>query len=276
VLNVAEDHLDWHSSIEEYARTKGRIYTGAGVAVYNADDAWSTLLAAGHAHTESFLLDEPGPGRFGLVDGVLVDGTVALAEVSDIRPPGLHNVANALAAAALARVYGVAPDAVRDGLQAFTPGDHRAVLVGEWDGVRYVNDSKATNPHAAASSLGAYPAVVWIVGGQLKGASIDDLVAEVAPRLRGVVVLGADRDLISASLARHAPQVPALRVDPGDDEAVDEVMVTAVRAARAMARPGDVVLLAPAAASFDMFTNYAQRGEAYAAAVTGLHGHGVR
>ena len=268
VLNVAEDHLDWHSSLEEYARTKGRIYTGAGVAVYNADDAWSTLLAAGHAHAESFRLDEPGSGRFGVVDGVLVDGTVALAEVSDVRPPGPHNVANALAAAALARVYGVAPHAVRDGLQAFTPGDHRAVLVGEWDGVRYVNDSKATNPHAAASSLGAYPAVVWIAGGQLKGASIDDLVVAAAPRLRGVVVLGADQDLISASLARHAPQVPAHRVDPGDDEAVDEVLVEAVRAARAMARPGDVVLLAPAAASFDMFTNYAQRGEAFVAAVT--------
>jgi UDP-N-acetylmuramoylalanine--D-glutamate ligase len=268
VLNVAEDHLDWHGSMDGYEADKGKIYAGAETALYNADDARSTLLALGHQNAVGFTLDEPGANRFGLVEGWLMEGDTRLAEVSEIRPPGLHNVANALAAAALARIYGVPPLAVRDGLAAFQPGDHRAVLVGEWDGIRYVNDSKATNPHAAASSLGAYPSVVWVAGGQLKGASVDELVVEAAPRLRGVVILGADADVISASLARHAPQVPAHRVVPGDDEP----MIAAVRAASAMARPGDVVLLAPAAASLDMFGNYAARGDAFAEAVKRLHG----
>lgn len=268
VLNVAEDHLDWHGSIDDYAADKGKIYAAAGTAVYNADDVWSTLLAAGHPDPVGFTLDQPGTNRFGLLEGWLMDRDAQLAEVSEVRPPGLHNAANALAAAALARVHGVPATAVRDGLAAYQPGDHRAVLVAEHEGVRYINDSKATNPHAAAGSLGAYSSVVWLAGGQLKGASIDALVAEVAPRLRGVVVLGVDADVISASLARHAPQVPTHRVVPGDDDP----MIAAVRAASAMARPGDVVLLAPAAASLDMFTNYAARGNAFADAVKRLTG----
>ncbi|HEV8557525.1 MAG TPA: UDP-N-acetylmuramoyl-L-alanine--D-glutamate ligase [Actinophytocola sp.] len=268
VLNVAEDHLDWHGSLDEYAADKGRIYTGAGSAVFNADDVWSTLLAAGHPGAMGFTLDEPGDNRFGIVDGWLVDGAERLAEVAEIRAPGLHNVANALAATALARVHGVPSAAVAEGLRAFQPGEHRAVVVGEWENIRYVNDSKATNPHAAASSLGAYASVVWLVGGQLKGASIDALVAEAASRLRGAVVMGADRGVVAAALARHAPQIPTYQVGPGDDDP----MTAAVRAARGMARPGDVVLLAPAAASLDMFRDYAARGEAFAAAVKRLHG----
>jgi UDP-N-acetylmuramoylalanine--D-glutamate ligase len=270
VLNVAEDHLDWHGDLGEYAATKGKIYDHAETAVYNVDDARSTLLATGHPNAVGFTLDMPGESRFGVLEGWLVDADARLAEVDDVRPPGLHNVANALAAAALARVHGVPAEAVGEGLRRFRPGEHRAVLVGEHGNVRFVNDSKATNPHAAASSLGAYSSVVWVAGGQLKGASIDELVSEVAPRLRGVVLLGVDAEVISASLARHAPHVPTHRVDPGDDEP----MTAAVRAASAMARPGDVVLLAPAAASLDMFTNYAARGEAFATAVRRLTGDG--
>jgi UDP-N-acetylmuramoylalanine--D-glutamate ligase len=268
VLNIAEDHLDWHGSMADYEADKAKIYAGAEIALYNADDARSTLLAVGHHNAVGFTLDEPGYNRFGLIEGWLVDGDTRLAEVAEIKLPGLHNVANALAAAGLARLHEVPPEAVRDGLAAFQPGAHRETLIGEWDGIRFVNDSKATNPHAAASSLGAYSSVVWVAGGQLKGASVDELVIEAAPRLRGVVVLGVDADVISASLARHAPQVPAHRVVPGDDEP----MIAAVRAASAMARPGDVVLLAPAAASLDMFPNYGARGDAFAAAVRSLHG----
>jgi UDP-N-acetylmuramoylalanine--D-glutamate ligase len=268
VLNLAEDHIDWHGSMAEYEADKGKIYAGAETALYNADDARTTLLAVGHPNAVGFTLDEPGYNRFGLIEGWLVDGETRLAEVDEIKLPGLHNVANALAAAGLARLHGVVPGAVREGLAAYEPGNHRATPVGEWDGIQYVNDSKATNPHAAASSLGAYASVVWVAGGQLKGASVDELVIEAAPRLRGVVVLGADADVFLASLARHAPQVPAHRVVPGDDEP----MIAAVRAASAMARPGDVVLLAPAAASLDMFGNYAERGDAFAAAVRRLHG----
>jgi UDP-N-acetylmuramoylalanine--D-glutamate ligase len=270
VLNVAEDHLDWHGSMAEYAAAKGRIYAGADVAVINVDDEWSVRLAANKPNQLTCTLGEPAGDGLGIAGGWLVHGGERLCPVEQVRPPGRHNLANALAAAALARVHGVPATAVRDGLRAFEPGAHRAELVGEWHGVRYINDSKATNPHAAACSLRAHPSVVWLAGGQLKGARIDELVVSVADRLRGVVVLGADREVISASLARHAPDVPVHRVAPRDDEP----MIAAVRAAGAMARPGDVVLLAPAAASLDMFRDYAERGEAFAKAVAQLHGAG--
>jgi UDP-N-acetylmuramoylalanine--D-glutamate ligase len=163
----------------------------------------------------------------------------------------------------------VPPKAVAAGLAAFQPGEHRAAVVGEIDGVRYVDDSKATNPHAAAASLRAHPRVVWIAGGLLKGAQVDDLVRETAGRLVGTVLIGADREVIATALARHAPDVPVHRVSGGDDDPMS-VMSSAVHAARAMARPGDVVLLAPSAASQDMFTDYRHRGRAFADAVARL------
>jgi UDP-N-acetylmuramoylalanine--D-glutamate ligase len=182
------------------------------------------------------------------------------------------------AAAALARAAGAASDAVARGLAGFTGGAHRNVLVGTVDGVDWVDDSKATNPHAAAASLAAYPRVVWIAGGLLKGADVDPLVAEVAPRLSGVVLLGRDRARFAASLARHAPSVPVVEVPSGDDEPVHGVpedaaglvMRRVVVAAADLARPGDTVLLAPAAASMDVFRDYAHRGRAFADAVRSL------
>jgi UDP-N-acetylmuramoylalanine--D-glutamate ligase len=126
-----------------------------------------------------------------------------------------------------------------------------------------VDDSKATNPHAAAASLAAYPRVVWVAGGLLKGAPVDELVASVAGRLAGAVLLGADRAAVRAAIARHAPDVPVVEVARTDDGAMSEV----VRAAAALARPGDTVLLAPAAASMDMFRDYGARGDAFATAV---------
>jgi UDP-N-acetylmuramoylalanine--D-glutamate ligase len=202
------------------------------------------------------------------VDGVLVDGDVELAPSDIVRPPGAHNVANALAAAALARSYGVPAPAVRAGLAGYTPQPHRNAFVATVHGVDYVDDSKATNPHAAFASLSAYPRIVWIAGGQLKGVDVADLVAAVAGRLAGAVLLGVDRAELATALARHAPQVPVIDVSSIDDGAMGEV----VRAAAALARPGDTVLLAPAAASLDMFASYARRGEAFAAAVRALPG----
>jgi UDP-N-acetylmuramoylalanine--D-glutamate ligase len=157
----------------------------------------------------------------------------------------------------------VPPVAVRDGLRAFRPEPHRIAQVGEVDGVRFVDDSKATNPHAAAASLHSFEKVVWVAGGLLKGADVDDLVKDAASRLRGVVLIGADREQIAQALARHAPDVPVVDV-PSTDTGVMDVVVT--RAAE-LAEPGDVVLLAPAAASMDMFPNYGARGDAFAAAV---------
>jgi UDP-N-acetylmuramoylalanine--D-glutamate ligase len=263
VLNVAEDHLEWHGSMAAYVQDKARIYAGAELAVYNADDVESERLAADLPQRVSFTLGTPAVGQFGVADGWLVHGDLLLVPVAEVRPVGPHNVANALAAAALARAYGVSPEAVRAGLGAFTPPAHRVELVAEADGVRYINDSKATNTHAAQGSLGAFDSVVWVAGGLLHGAQVADLVAETAARLRGVVLIGADQDVFAAALARHAPDVPVHRVGSGDDDP----MLTAVRAANAMATRGDVVLLAPAAKSHDLFASYVHRGTAFAEAV---------
>ncbi|MFC8507058.1 UDP-N-acetylmuramoyl-L-alanine--D-glutamate ligase [Streptomyces sp. NPDC057411] len=281
VLNLAPDHLDWHGSMEAYAADKGRIYEGNQVAcVYNvADKATEDLVVEADVEEGcraiGFTLGTPGPSQLGVVEDLLVDRAFVenrhknaqeLAEVSDVQPPAPHNIANALAAAALARAFGVEPKAVRDGLRAFRPDPHRIELVEEIDGVVYVDDSKATNTHAAEASLAAYDPIVWIAGGLAKGAEFDELVRDAAKRLRGVVLIGQDRALIREALARHAPEVPVVDLDRTDTGA----MSAAVREAASLARPGDTVLLAPACASMDMFTNYNKRGEAFADAVRAL------
>ncbi len=275
VLNVAADHLDWHAGMDSYVRDKGRIFAAGTIAICNCDDAWSSRLACAAAGKKAigFTLGVPRAGQLGVADGMLIDrafcpsgGSAELAAVADVAPAAPHNVANALAAAALARAYGAPSAAVRDGLRAFEPEPHRISLVGRVRQVDYVDDSKATNPHAAAASLAAYPAVVWVAGGLLKGADVDDLVAGAAARLRGAVLLGADRAKIREALARHAPNVPVTEVDRTDTGAMDHVVTEAA----ALARPGDTVLLAPAAASLDMFSSYGARGDAFAAAVRNL------
>ncbi len=271
LLNLAPDHLDWHGSFEDYATAKAGVWFGA-VAIGNADDPLvRSLLGTAPGEQVSFTLGEPVDGQLGVASGHLVsrafgDEDVVLAAVEDVRPAGAHNVANALAAAALARSVAVPPDAIADGLAAFVPDPHRNQPVAEHGGVRWVDDSKATNAHAARGSLLGYERIVWVAGGQLKGASVDELVAEVAPRLAGAVLLGVDRHQVAEALRRHAPDVPVIMVDTNDDGAMLEV----VRAAAGLARPGDTVLLAPAAASYDMFAGYAARGHAFAAAIEAL------
>ena len=199
---------------------------------------------------------------------------VVLADVADVRPAAPHNLANALAAAALARslhhtgLLTVPAEAVRAGLRAVDPGAHRIAHVATVDGVDYVDDSKATNAHAAAASLQAFPQVVWVAGGLAKGGQFDELVAGAKDRLRGAVLMGRDRAVVAEALARHAPEIPVVEVVGTDTGAMDDV----VRAAAALARPGDTVLLAPACASMDMFRDYAERGDAFAAAVRRLPG----
>ena len=294
ILNLAPDHLDWHGSFEAYAADKARIWAAGTAAVFNADDDATRLLAVDRAEAISFTLGDPAPGQFGVRDGFLVEHQVVrsagdsaesgcathhsiirLAPVVAVQPAAPHNAANALAAAALARTVGVAPEAVQAGLLTFTPDAHRIARVGRVDAsdgsdgsdsIEFVDDSKATNAHAAAASLAAFDSVVWVAGGLAKGAEFDDLVAGAANRLRGVVLLGRDRAVIAGALARHAPDVPVVEVSATDTGAMDDV----VRAALGLARPGDTVLLAPACASMDMFTNYAERGDAFAAAVARL------
>ncbi|SHK85591.1 UDP-N-acetylmuramoylalanine--D-glutamate ligase [Pseudonocardia thermophila] len=277
VLNVAEDHLDWHGGMAAYAAAKARALTGP-VAVAGVDDpAAAALLAEAPAPRRvGVTLGPPKPGQLGIAGGELVDRAfadgVALADAAAVTPGGAPGLTDALAAAALARAHGVAPQDVAAGLGAFRPGGHRGAVVAEARGVVYIDDSKATNPHAARAAFraveGSRPGrrVVWVVGGLLKGASVDELVAEVAGQLRAAVVIGVDRSAVLAALARHAPEVPVHEVTAGDDGVMIGVMEAAVRAATELAEPGDAVLLAPAAASMDQFRDYAERGDAFAAA----------
>ncbi len=284
VLNVAEDHLDWYpgpTGMADYAADKGRIYSGVRVAcVYNAADPVTEELVREAEVTEGaravgFTLGTPSVGMVGLVDDVLADRAFVadrrttaaeLATLDDLATHAPHFVANALAAAALARAHGVAPVHVRDALRAFRPDGHRIAEVASWDGVTWVDDSKATNPHAALASLRAYDPVVWVAGGLAKGASFDDLVTSVRDRLRGVVLLGRDAPLIAEALSRHAPDVPVIDVRDGETPGVGP-MDRVVAEAAALAQPGDTVLLAPGCASMDMFANYGARGDAFAEAV---------
>jgi UDP-N-acetylmuramoylalanine--D-glutamate ligase len=280
-LNIAEDHVDFFGSFEAYVAAKARIYERTRVAaVYNTADARTLAMVEEAEVVEGcraigFTLGVPGPSELGVVEDLLVDRAFVpdrrttaqeLAAVADVVPPAAHQVANALAAAALARAWGVPPQAVRDGLRTFKAAPHRIAPAGTVDGVAYIDDSKATNAHAAQTSLLAFEPVVWIAGGMAKGQTYDELVAKVAGRLRGVVLLGVDREVIAAALARHAPQVPTVEVARTDTGAMSEV----VRAAAGLAEPGDTVLLAPGCASWDMFRNYGHRGDAFAEAVRAL------
>ena len=314
VLNVADDHLDWHGSFDAYAAAKARVLR-AGVAVVGLDDRVAAGLPAGErSRRVGFTLAPPAAGELGVVDGVLVDRAFAddgeplpadapgtgLLAAADVRPSGPSGIADALAAAALARAIGVPATAVREGLAGFEPAAHRGERVAEIGGVEFIDDSKATNPHAAQAAVLGHTRVVLIAGGLLKGAPIDDFVATCAERLAGIVVIGADRQRILDAIERHAPQVPAVTVFTSDDGAVnvlrtipeagaavavtvpsagspaDAVMAEATRLAWDLARsarePVDAVLLAPAAASLDMFANYGARGDSFASAATALAG----
>lgn len=289
-LNIADDHLDWHGSIDAYRDAKAKVYENTKVAcVFNRDDPVTREFVERANVVEGcraigFGLDIPGPSDFGVVEEIVCDrafvddrhnAALEIVTIPELMPNGLasrHMLANALAAAALSRSFGASLEAVRTALLAFRPDHHRAELVATQSGVHWVNDSKATNAHAARASIEAFDSLVWIVGGLLKGASIDGLVAAAVPRLRGVIVIGSERVAIVESLARHAPQLPVFEVETTDTK---EVMQLAVQLAASIALDGDTVLLAPAAASMDQFRNYADRGELFASAVRELLGGGA-
>lgn len=281
-LNFADDHLDWHGSRDAYAEAKGTVYWNTKVAcIYNLQDD-ATRLMVEQADVQDgcravgFGLVTPGPSDVGMVDGIIVDrafhddrhrSALELTTHGELESSGLaapHLVADVLAASALARAAGVEPAVIRDALASFRVDHHRTEVVGEAGGIRWINDSKATNPHAAAASLGAQDAVVWIVGGLLKGVDVNELVRSNSARLKAAVIIGLERSEVLAAFARHAPQTPVFEVAAAD---TDQVMPEAVRLSAAAARPGDTVLLAPAAASMDQFTDYTDRGARFAAAV---------
>ena len=260
--------------MDAYATSKAAIWAGR-VALGNADDPLvrDLLVRAGAPVTAAFTVARPPErGELGVIDGLLVDrafGDEPLLPAADIHPAGRHNVANALAAAGLTRAIDIPAASVAAGLRAFVPDPHRNQFIATVAGVDYVDDSKATNPHAAEAALGSYGRVVWVAGGQLKGVDVDDLVCALARRdqLAGVVLLGADRSMLAAALARHAPDVPVIDVARTDDRAMSDVVTGAAR----LAAPGETVLLSPAAASYDMFSSYADRGEQFANAVRAMN-----
>ncbi len=282
-MNADDDHLDWHGSREAYHADKARVYRHVKVACVYPEAETHVRAMVEDADVQEgcravgVTLGAPGPGDIGIVDGLIADRAFAasrreaveLGHVEDLAhltvgavPPYLAT--NALAAAALCRAVGVEPEAVSRGLRGFSLDAHRTALVETVDGVAYVDDSKATNAHAAIAAFGAFGpgSVVWIAGGQPKGQEFDDLVVAVRDRLAAVVLIGEDASGLAGSLARHAASVPVTRIEPGDT-----VMERAVEAARGRAGDGMAVLLSPACASFDQFRSYADRGDAFARAV---------
>lgn len=286
-LNLAADHLDWHGSAAAYSAAKAKVYTNTRIAcIFNRDDPATRVMVEeaeviDGCRAIGFGLGVPGPSDFGVVDDILCDraffeerftSALEIATADQLDAVGLgspHMASDVLAATALARSFGVTPEEVRQALSTFSLDHHRTETITITGGIRWVDDSKATNPHAAEAALSGYESVVWIVGGLFKGVDVDALVLATVARLRAAVVIGVDRSDLLAAFARHAPSLPVFEVDSGDTE---QVMPTAVRLSASAARPGDAVLLAPAAASMDQFRDYTDRGRRFAAAVHELLG----
>jgi UDP-N-acetylmuramoylalanine--D-glutamate ligase len=272
ILNIAEDHLDWHGSFANYIKAKLKLTKFSKLVIANkSDDQLNLNLKYGDAIWYS--LATPAPGELGVVEGLLIDRAFGesaeiateIATIEDINPPTPHNVSNSLAAAALMLAIGVDPKSIKKGIAGFTPDHHRVERVVEKDQIRWIDDSKATNPHAATASLLSFFNVIWIAGGLAKGANMDLLIKQCAPRIKSAILIGADRELIAQSISKFAPKLDIKRIDKTSDSA--NLMNDVVQYAKSIAKPGDTVLLAPACASMDQFTSYSERGQLFAAAV---------
>ena len=286
ILNIADDHLDWHGDFNSYADAKFSILDRAAIAVLNADDGEVVKRANRFTDRKVFFsLETPAPGEIGVVEELLVDRAFVpdpqqasmLCELADIKPTVPHNVSNALAASALARSIDVPHEVIQKALQEFRPGRHRIETVFESDSIAWVDDSKATNPHAAAASLMSHLSVIWIAGGLAKGADMNALVQRCKGRIKAAILIGADRQLIADALTQHAPEIPQLIIDAPADYVrggqSNGLMEAVVAAALEKVSAGDTVLMAPACASMDQFISYADRGDRFAAAVKKLVAH---
>ena len=279
ILNIAEDHIDWHGSFAEYAEAKLKLLTQTSIAVLNLNDSEIILRSASWNGKKIFFgLDTPQAGEIGLVEELLVDrafvkspdAAEVLAELSDIKPAVPHNVSNAMAAAGLALVIGIKRSEVKSGIASFKLDSHRLQTVLSKDGIDWVNDSKATNPHAASAALLSHLSNVWIAGGLAKGAKMDELIQRTSSRIKAAIIIGRDGELIATALTKHAPKVKIHRIDSaiGAEDLMDQVVSCALK----IASTGDTVLLAPACASMDQFSSYAERGNLFTAAVSRMVG----
>jgi UDP-N-acetylmuramoylalanine--D-glutamate ligase len=256
MLNLSEDHLDRYRDVDAYGAAKARIFAGSGMQVLNRDDARSMAMALPGRTVRTFGLDEPeGEADYGLREGYLVQGGARILRADELPIHGLHNASNALAACALAGSLGVSREQLAAGLRTFRGLPHRLQLVASRGGVDWYDDSKGTNVGATIAALrGLGRPTILILGGDGKGQDFSPLAAPAREFARRVLLIGRDAPLIE-------------KVVPGERCASLE---EAVARAAALARPGDAVLLSPACASFDMFRDYRQRGEAFAAAVRRL------
>ena len=279
ILNIAPDHVDWHGGFSEYAQVKMAILDRAGTGVLNGDDSEVVSRSKNWQGRKVFFsLDTPGPGEMGVVEELLVDRAFVsdpqeaamIAEIIDVIPTVPHNVSNALAAAGLARAMGASYESIRDALQKFKLGRHRIEVICTKDDITWIDDSKATNPHAAAASLMGTMSAIWIAGGLAKGAAMADLVKRCKSRIKVAILIGADRELIAAELRENAPDVEIVYIDAPKAYAIggsdNSLMEAVAQAAKARAKAGDTVLLAPACASMDQFLSYADRGDRFAKA----------
>jgi UDP-N-acetylmuramoylalanine--D-glutamate ligase len=280
ILNIADDHLDWHGSFDAYAAAKISILDKSTTAILNGDDGEIVGRTSHWLGRKIFYsLDTPAPGELGVVEELLVDRAFVpdpqeagmIAELTEVLPTVPHHISNALAASGLAATVGVSHDVIRAALKSFKPGRHRIEEIAVVDGVTWINDSKATNPHAAAASIMSNFSVIWIAGGLAKGAAMEPLIERTWSRLKSAILIGEDRHLIAEALSKFAPQLPVHLIDPpasyqrgGED---NSLMNLVVATALELSNEGDVVLLAPACASMDQFISYGDRGDRFAQSV---------
>jgi len=268
ILNIAEDHIDWHQSFEKYLAAKLKISQLADLVILNKDD--QHLAKRGKTLSKPITwisLQVPSKGEIGLVENLIVDRAFikgdaeALFEISDVTPSVGHNVSNAMAAAALARSVGAKPDAIANALRNFKLDHHRLEVVHKSGGITFINDSKATNPHAAIAALYSQMESIWIAGGLAKGAAMDELAQKCQSRIKAAILIGSDAPIIKDALLKQAPNLAIYTTDL-NLKGLD-VMRSVMSIVKEIAVSGDVVLLAPACASMDQFKNYADRGESF-------------
>jgi UDP-N-acetylmuramoylalanine--D-glutamate ligase len=269
VLNVSSDHLDRHHDLHAYITAKQRVYHRAHTMLFNRDDAVTRPVSASSADglVLSFGLDAPLEGHWGLIhedaSTYLAFGSQTIMPVDELKIKGRHNWTNALAACALAQVAGIAIETMVEVLRSFTGLYHRAQWIRSIEGVDWIDDSKGTNIGATSSAIsgiggGIQGKIVLIAGGQGKGADFNELRASVAQHVSLMILIGEDAPLLQQALA---DVVSIERASSLED---------AVQQAHQQAKQGDVVLLSPACASFDMFRDYNHRGEVFISAVQAL------
>lgn len=268
ILNIADDHTDWHGSFDAYTQAKIKLLAHTDTGIINGQDQHLVQAISGWTGRKIYFgLDTPAKGQLGLVEELLIDRAFVadpneageICQLNEVQPTVPHAVANTLAAAGVARALGAELESIRTAIQNFKPGRHRIELALEKNGIRWINDSKATNPHAAQASLFSATRSIWIAGGLAKGANFEALIEKCQHRIKTALLIGTDRELIAIELEKRG--IEFYRIDG------ENVMEEAVKKAAQLAEPGDTVLMAPACASMDQFKNYADRGDQFIAAV---------